>query len=127
MHACLVQQDAVNKGGIFDGTTLTLLNLDVGQVNQSVTVFNHTNSVHGTNTNVGHEGFDSAGGFAGEGGLGHLLENRILVFSGDPMPFHQVDRSLSSEPEAFANNRRVNVLLDEVLTSLEQFTGENDR
>ena len=61
MHAFFVQKDTIDEGGIFDGTTLTLLNLDVGKVNQSFTVFNHANSVHGTNTNVGHEGLDGTG------------------------------------------------------------------
>ena len=43
------------------------------------------------------------------------------------MAFHQANRSLSGKAETFANYRRVNVLFNEVLASLEQFTGENDR
>ena len=43
------------------------------------------------------------------------------------MPFHQSNRPLCSETETFANHRWVNVLFNQVLASLEQFTGENDR
>ena len=79
MNSLLVQQNAVDERGIFDGTALALFDLDIGEVNQAFIVFDNANGVYCSHTNVGHEGLDSTSRFSGEGGLGDLLKHVVVV------------------------------------------------
>ena len=127
MDPLLVKEDAVDERGVFDGPALALLHLDVGEVNQTFVVLDDANGVHGSNTNVGHEGLDRSGGFSGQGRFSDFLEHCVVVFSGNTVIVHQSDGALGGQAEPFADDGWMDVLFNQVLASLEQFARKDDR
>ena len=125
VNAFLVEDDAVNKRAVTDGTALALFDLDVVKVNEALVVLDAPNGVHGAHADVGEEGLHRAGGLAGKRGLGHLKEHVVVVLGGQAVLVQRVDGVLCGEAEAFANDGGVNVLFDQVLAALEQLTGEH--
>ena len=88
-------------------------------------IFDHADGVHRSYTYIRHEGLDGTGRFSRERRFSNLLKYSVVVFRRYPVAFHEADSALSGETEAFTNDGRVDVLLNQILASLEQFSGKN--
>ena len=120
VNAFLVEDDAVNKRAVTDGTALALFDLDVVKINEALVVFDPPNGVHGAHADVGEEGLHRSGRLAGERRLGHLKEHVVVVLGGQAVLVQRVNGVFCCEAEAFADDGGVNVLFDQIFAALEQ-------
>ena len=118
VNSLFVENDPVDECTVTNRATLFLLDLDVGQVDQALAIFNLADRVNRPNADVGEEILDCSGTLSGQGGLGDLGQCLIVV-SAECVLFEKADSLLGGETESFTYHRRVNILLDQILGPLE--------
>ena len=80
MDTLFVEKDTVDEGRIFDRSTLTLFDLDIGEVNEPLTFISKSYCVNRSNTDICHEGLDRTCRLTSQRSLGDFKEDIISLF-----------------------------------------------